>query len=114
MDLELSDEQRLLASSVKAFVDSELMPWEAESDRAGEVSPELGRQISEKALALGFYAANLPESVGGGGLDNASLAIMERELGKVTHALHGYVWRPTELLLACEGCLLYTSDAADE
>jgi alkylation response protein AidB-like acyl-CoA dehydrogenase len=67
------------------------------------VSKELGRQIIDKALALGFYAANLPESVGGGGLDNASLAIMERELGKVTHALHGYVWRPTELLLACEG-----------
>ena len=103
MDLELSDEQRLLADSLKAFVDSELMPFEAVTDRAGEVSPELGRQIVDKALALGFYAANLPESVGGGGLDNASLAIMERELGKVTHALHGYVWRPTELLLACEG-----------
>ena len=103
MDLELSDEQRLLASSLKAFVDSELMPFEAVTDQAGEVSPELGRQIVDKALALGFYAANLPESVGGGGLDNASLAIMERELGKVTHALHGYVWRPTELLLACEG-----------
>ncbi len=103
MDLELSDEQRLLADSLKAFVDSELMPFEAVTDRAGEVSPELGQQIVDKALALGFYAANLPESVGGGGLDNASLAIMERELGKVTHALHGYVWRPTELLLACEG-----------
>ena len=103
MDLELSDEQRLLADSLKAFVDSELMPFEAVTDRAGEVSPELGRQIVDKALALGFYAANLPESVGGGGLDNASLVIMERELGKVTHALHGYVWRPTELLLACEG-----------
>ena len=103
MDLELSDEQRLLADSLKAFVDNELMPFEAVTDRAGEVSPELGRQIVDKALALGFYAANLPESVGGGGLDNASLAIMERELGKVTHALHGYVWRPTELLLACEG-----------
>ena len=103
MDLELSDEQRLLADSLKAFVDSELMPFEAVTDRAGEVSKELGRQIIDKALALGFYADNLPESVGGGGLDNASLAIMERELGKVTHALHGYVWRPTELLLACEG-----------
>ena len=103
MDLELSDEQRLLADSLKAFVDSELMPFEAVTDRAGEGSKELGRQIIDKALALGFYAANLPESVGGGGLDNASLAIMERELGKVTHALHGYVWRPTELLLACEG-----------
>ena len=103
MDLELSDEQRLLADSLKAFVDSELMPFEAVTDRAGEVPPELGQKIVDKALALGFYAANLPESVGGGGLDNASLAIMERELGKVTHALHGYVWRPTELLLACEG-----------
>ena len=51
MDLELSDEQRLLADSLKAFVDSELMPFEAVTDRAGEVSKELGRQIIDKALA---------------------------------------------------------------
>jgi acyl-CoA dehydrogenase len=101
MDIELNSEQRMLADSIKAFVEEELMPLENEVERAGEVSAEIGERIKHKALEMGFYAANLPESIGGGGLDCTSLAIMEREFGKVTHALHGFAWRPTELLLAC-------------
>ena len=64
---------------------------------------ELGRQIEKRAIAAGLYAANLPESVGGGGLDHTSMAVVEREYGKTSHALHSWVGRPTELLLACEG-----------
>ena len=101
MDIELSSEQRMLADSVQSFVSEELLPLELEVERAGEVSVEQGDRIKHKAIEMGFYAANLPESVGGGGLDYTSLAIMERELGKVSHALHGFAWRPTELLMAC-------------
>ena len=101
MDIELSSEQRMLADSVQSFVSEELLPLELEVERAGEVSAEQGDRIKHKAIEMGFYAANLPESVGGGGLDYTSLAIMERELGKVSHALHGFAWRPTELLMAC-------------
>ena len=101
MDIELTGEQRMLAESVKAFVEEELLPLEVEAERAGQVSAEDGQRIKHKALEMGLYAANLPESVGGGGLDYTSLAIVERELGKVSHALHGFAWRPTELLMAC-------------
>ena len=103
MDLELTDEQRMLAESVRAFVSRELLPHEVDVEKLGEVPPDLGRQITQKALEVGLYAANLPESVGGGGLDCANLAILEREFGKVSHALQGFAWRPTELLMACEG-----------
>ena len=89
MDIELTSEQRMLADSAQAFVSEELLPLEVEVERNGEVSPEQGEQIKRKAIEMGFYAANLPESVGGGGLDYTSLAIMEREFGKVSHALHG-------------------------
>ena len=34
---------------------------------------ELGPRIKAKAIEMGFYAANLPESVGGGGLDYTTL-----------------------------------------
>ena len=103
MNFPLSDEQRMLVESVRSFVEQELYPHEAESDRAGEVSQDIAERITQKALELGFYAANLPESVGGGGLSYTDLALFERELGKASHALHGLVGRPTELLLACEG-----------
>ena len=101
MDLELTEEQRMLVDSARAFVSEELLPHENEVEKQGEVTSDLGQQITRKAIEMGFYAANLPESVGGGGLDYTSLAVIEREFGKVSHALNGFAWRPTELLMAC-------------
>ena len=80
-----------------------MRPHESETDRSGEVSPELAQRITARAIEMGFYAANLPQSVGGGGLDYVSLALMEREFGKTTYGLHGFVHRPSEILMACEG-----------
>lgn len=103
MDAPLHHEQQMLLDTVRAFMEAELIPHEELVDRTGEVPPELGRQIERRAIETGLYAANLPETVGGGGLDYASMALIEREYGKTTHALHSWIGRPTELLLACEG-----------
>ncbi len=101
MDIELTHEQDMLLSTVRAFMEAELYPHEAEVDTLGHVPPELGRQIEKRALEVGLYAANLPEDVGGGGLDYTSMALTEREYGKTSHALHSWIGRPTEILLAC-------------
>ena len=103
MDFQPSNEQRMLVESIRTFLEEEIYPYEAEADRRGEVPEELGKQISIRAIEKGFFAANLPESVGGGGLDYTSLALIERELGKSSYGLHGFIARPTEILLACEG-----------
>lgn len=103
MDAPLHHEQQMLLDTVRAFMEAELMPHEELVDRTGEVPPELGKQIERRAIETGLYAANLPEHVGGGGLDYASMALIEREYGKTSHALHSWIARPTELLLACEG-----------
>ena len=103
MNIKLSHENELLVGTVRAFMEAEMLPHEADVDRLGYVPEELGRQIEKRAIAAGLYAANLPESVGGGGLDHTSMAVVEREYGKTSHALHSWVGRPTELLLACEG-----------
>ncbi|MBT4932347.1 MAG: acyl-CoA dehydrogenase [Rhodospirillaceae bacterium] len=103
MALQLNDEQRMLVESLRAFVAQEIEPHEAEVDRTGEVPEELGAQITKRALEMGFYAANLPESVGGGGLDYVSLALLERVFGRSSFGLHGYCHRPSEILMACEG-----------
>mgnify|MGYP004006525743 CR=1 FL=1 len=103
MDYQFTEEQNMLVESLRAFVDQELIPYENETDKAGEVSEELGNQIKKKSMEMGFYAANLPESVGGGGLDYVGLALMEREFGKTTYGLHGFCHRPSEILMACEG-----------
>ena len=103
MNFQLTDEQTMLLDSLRAFLDEEIYPYEAAADRAGEVSEERGNRIKAKAIEMGFYAANLPESVGGGGLDYTTMGLMERELGKASYGLGANIARPTELLLACEG-----------
>src|SRR5262245_33654705 len=97
MDALLNEEQRMLAKSLRAFVEQELRPHEAAVDRAGEVPAELGRHIVKRALELGLYAPNIPEEFGGGGLDAVGLAVLEREFGRTSFGLHGYVHRPSEI-----------------
>lgn len=101
MEFECTHEQEMLLSTVRSFMEAELYPHEAEVDNLGHVPPDLGRQIEKRALEVGLYAANLPPEVNGGGLDYSSMAMVEREYGKTSHALHSWIGRPTEILLAC-------------
>jgi len=103
MDLGLTQEQQLIVESVRAFVEAELVPYEDEVERSDHVRPELIRQIRERALEAGLYAANMPEELGGGGLDHVSLTLLERELGRTSFALQYAVARPSNILRACAG-----------
>ncbi len=103
MDFSPSDEQRLLVDTARQFVERELLPHEREVERLGDVPEELARQIRDRAKAQGLYAANMPETAGGGGLDPVSLSMLDRELGKAGWGLRGHVGRPSAILNACEG-----------
>jgi alkylation response protein AidB-like acyl-CoA dehydrogenase len=62
---------------------------------------ELVKEIQQKAIAAGLYAANMPEEVGGAGLDTLSWLLYEKELGRANYALHWTcVARPSNILLA--------------
>jgi alkylation response protein AidB-like acyl-CoA dehydrogenase len=99
----MSHEDELLRDTVRSFFEQEVIPHEEMVDKLGEVPDDIGRDIETKAKELGLYAANLPESVGGGGLNHTQMAVIEREFGRTSHALHSWIARPTELLMACEG-----------
>ncbi len=103
MDFELSDEQRSIVETVRRFVTTELYPHEDEVERLGDVPAELVEEIRARALKAGIYAANMPEELGGGGLDAVAMTLVERELGKASYALQWLVARPSNILLACEG-----------
>ena len=102
MDQVLNQENALLLTTVRKFLEEEILPYEDEVDKTGEVNPELGKQIEKRAKEIGLFAANLPTEVGGGGLDYRSMMVLEREYGKTSHALHSWIARPTEILLACD------------
>lgn len=102
MDFTLSHEQQLIVETVRAFVERELYPHELEVERSDRVSPERAGEIKRKAIGAGLFAANMPEKLGGGGLDTVSLMLMERELGRASMALQMLVARPSNILQACE------------
>ena len=101
MDFGLTDEQRLIVETTRAFVENELYPHEAEVERTGVLRPELIAELKAKAIEAGLYAANMPEEVGGAGLDTVTWLLYEKELGRANYALHWTcVARPSNILCA--------------
>ena len=103
MQFGLTEEQEMIVSTVRSFVETEIYPHEADVERTGEVPPELAEAIKAKTIELGFYACNFPESIGGAGLSHLDFALVERELGRGSMALTHFFGRPQNILMACEG-----------
>ena len=99
----LSDEQEMIVSTVRAFVEREIYPHEAAVERAGAVDPALAAELKRKVIDLGFYACNFPAEVGGAGLSHLDFALVERELGRGSMALTHFFGRPQNILMACAG-----------
>ncbi len=76
VDFTLTDENRLVQQSVRAFAEAEILPYIQEWDANGEVHGE----IFERMGQLGFLGAPIPEAYGGAGMDYLSFAILCEEL----------------------------------
>ncbi len=104
MDFALSETQKLLVETARAFVAAELIPLEDEVEAKGRLEPETARRVFEKSRSLGLYATNIPEKYGGGGLSAVDSCLVEEQFGHTTDILvrraFGNVY---EVLLACEG-----------
>ena len=103
MQFGLSEEQQMIVSTVRRFVETEIYPHEAEVERSGEVPEGLGEEIKRKVIEMGFYACNFPEEVGGAGLSHLDFTLVERELGRGSMALTHFFGRPQNILMACQG-----------
>lgn len=103
MNFGLTDEQEMIVSTVRSFVEKEIYPHEDEVERTGEVRPDIAEAIKSKTIELGFYACNFPESAGGAGLSHLDFALVERELGRGSMALTHFFGRPQNILMACRG-----------
>ncbi|HIF89207.1 MAG TPA: acyl-CoA dehydrogenase [Candidatus Thioglobus sp.] len=102
MDFGLSNEQQMIIDSVRSFVKQELYPHEAEVEKTNQIDDGVVEKIKQKSIELGLYAANMPEELGGGGLDSLTLCLMEKELGRANFGLQYIVARPSNILLACK------------
>ena len=101
MNFGLTEEQKLVVETTRAFVENELYPHEAEVERTGHLRMDLIKELQGKAMEAGLYAANMPAEVGGAGLDTLTWLLYEKELGRANYALHWTcVARPSNILLA--------------
>jgi acyl-CoA dehydrogenase len=103
VDFGLDEEHRAIVATVRDFVRKELVPHEEQVEQLDDVPKELAGQIRKRAITAGLYAPNFPAELGGGGLDELSVTLVERELGWTSYALQWIVARPSNILRACEG-----------
>jgi acyl-CoA dehydrogenase len=101
MHFGLTEEQDMIVNTVRSFVETELYPLEDQVEKQGFVPAEMGQDIAQKVKDLGFFGCNMPEEVGGAGLDHLTFTLVERELGRASMALTVFFGRPSGILMGC-------------
>lgn len=87
MDFKLSEEQRLLVSTIRSFIRRELQPLEQKVEENGRLDDAVAADIRKKSQALGLYAVNIPLEYGGGGLSVLDWMIAEEQFGRTSDIL---------------------------
>jgi butyryl-CoA dehydrogenase len=78
MNLELSEEQKLLQKTVREFAESEVKPLAKELDETGRFP----RETFRKAAELGLTGIPFPEDEGGAGFDHIAYSIVIEEISR--------------------------------
>jgi alkylation response protein AidB-like acyl-CoA dehydrogenase len=83
--IELDDDQRLVAQTVREFVDREVIPVASQMEHRDEY-PD---QLVETMKALGLFGLNIPDQYGGIEVDYTTFAIVFEELSRGWMGLAG-------------------------
>src|SRR6202045_412479 len=78
MNLDLTEEQKLLQKTVREFAESEVKPLAKELDETGRFP----RDTFRKAAELGLTGVALPEAAGGAGFDHVAYSIVIEEISR--------------------------------
>ncbi|NGO53454.1 acyl-CoA dehydrogenase family protein [Allomesorhizobium camelthorni] len=76
-----TEELEMIRNTVRSFVHKELVPLEQGIEDADDVDHEVTRKLRSKAVALGIYGFNLPDSCGGPGFSVPTQAAIMEEVG---------------------------------
>jgi acyl-CoA dehydrogenase len=82
MDTELPEELRLLQTTVRRFVDTELIPLEGKSLDGSDLKPEIASHLVARCKELGLWQIDVPEELGGQGLGLLGRSLVWAELGR--------------------------------
>ena len=103
MDFTHSAETQMLRDTTRRYVQEFLKPLEKKVEETDHLDDDIFRGLRMKAVEIGLYAHNLPEHLGGGGLDVLSQVVIGEEIGKTSMPLADAVgFLPATLTLASE------------
>jgi alkylation response protein AidB-like acyl-CoA dehydrogenase len=94
MDFELTDEQRLVRETARAFTDNEIVERARENDRNEHFDLELVGKIA----AQGYLGAIVPREYGGAGLDYLTYGLIVEEVGRGDSAMRTVISVQTSLV----------------
>ena len=94
MDLDLTDEQRLIQETAREFADREIAPRARDNDRAARFDRELASKIGE----IGYLGAPVAEEYGGRGLDYVTYGLIVEQVGRADSSARTVVSVQTSLV----------------
>ncbi len=106
MDFIIPEEIEMLRSSLRKFIEKEVIPMEEEAgyDPDDGAPQELLKKVRKRSYELGFWAIDLPEEYGGGGLNTLGTVILREEVSKyfcsLTQAIFGGPEGPSKIILS--------------
>jgi butyryl-CoA dehydrogenase len=94
MDLNLTDEQKLISEGAREFSDREILPRVRENDRAERFDRELATKLGE----VGFLGPILDEKYGGRNLDYVGYGLIVEQIGRADSSARTVVSVQTSLV----------------
>jgi butyryl-CoA dehydrogenase len=94
MDFELTDEQRLVRETARAFSDNEIVERARENDRNEHFDLELVGKLADQ----GYLGAIVPREYGGAGLDYLTYGVVVEEIGRGCSAMRTVISVQTSLV----------------
>lgn len=88
MDFELTEEQKLVKTNARQFMDNEIIPIVDDYERKYRPLPkDIAIGMMKRIAPLGYTGGLVPEEWGGGGMDILSYGILIEELGRAWGSL---------------------------
>jgi alkylation response protein AidB-like acyl-CoA dehydrogenase len=92
MDFDLTEEQQILKTNVRAFLEKAIAPQVADYERKGPLTREETIAFIKQLMPFGYYNGRAPEDCGGANLDAKTYGVLNEELSRIWPALCGTLW----------------------
>ncbi len=92
MDFQLTEEQQMLQTNARTFMEKEIAPVAQERDAKGPLTREEAISFIKQLMPFGYYNGWLPKEYGGANLDHKTVGVLTQELSRAWAGLAGTIF----------------------